>query len=175
MNPDPAENSVVVGRFLGPWGVKGWLQIYSYTVPREGIFDYAQWLIGGASEPIPRPECKISGKRLVVKLPGVDTPETAALWTDKDIRVSRDQLPPLPVGEYYWHDLVGLLVLNREGVRLGNVKQMLSTGAHDVMEITPESEGQNVLIPFVFGEYIDEVNLAEELIRAHWPIEWLDL
>lgn len=175
MNPDPAENSVIVGRFLGPWGVKGWLQIYSYTLPREGIFDYAEWLIEGALEPIPCPEHKVSGKRLVVKLPDVDAPETAAAWTDKHIRVSRAQLPPLPAGEYYWHDLVGLLVLNREGVTLGRVKQMLSTGAHDVMEILPESGGQNILIPFVTGEYIDEVDLAKGHIRAQWPVEWLDL
>lgn len=174
MNPSPTENSVTLGRFLGPWGIKGWLQIYSYTTPREGIFDYDEWRIDGAQQPIPRPEYKIAGKRLVVKLPGVDTPEAAATWTDKTIEVLRSQLPALPAGEYYWHDLVGLSVINREGVRLGHVSQMLSTGAHDVIEIEPESSGQPILIPFVLGGPVDEVELEAGEIRVQWPVEWLD-
>ena len=173
MNPSPTENSVILGRFLGPWGIKGWLQIYSYTTPREGIFDYDEWRIGGES-PIPRPDYKISGKRLLIKLPEVDTPEQAATWTDKTIEVLRSQLPPLPVGEYYWHDLVGLMVINREGVCLGQVSQMLSTGAHDVMEIQPESSEQSILIPFVVGVHVDQVDLEAGEVRVEWPVEWLD-
>lgn len=174
MNSSPTENSVILGRFLGPWGIKGWLQIYSYTTPREGIFQYAEWRIDGAEPPIPRPEYKISGKRLLVKLSEVDTPEAAAAWTDKTIEVLRSQLPPLPVREYYWHDLVGLKVFNRQGVCLGQIVQMLSTGAHDVMEIEPESSGRSVLIPFVLGEHVDQVDLAAGEVRVGWPVEWLD-
>lgn len=173
MDPTSAEESVVIGRILGPWGVKGWLQIYSYTDPREGIFVYAPWQVEGSDEPIRPLEHKHSGKRLVVRLPGIETPEQALIWAGKHISVDRQQLSPLPAGEYYWHDLVGLTVVNREGHTLGQVRQMLATGANDVMEVQSKETASNILIPFVLGVYVDEVLLSEGQVRVDWPIEWL--
>jgi len=173
MNPRPLEESVIVGRILGPWGVKGWLQIYSYTDPASRIFEYSPWYIEGHTGPVDVLEHKRSGKRMVVRLPNIDSPELAAKWVDRSIFVAREQLPTLPEGEFYWHDLVGLKVVNREGEALGEVVKMLSTGAHDVMEIKQDDLKDNLLIPFVFGAYVDKVSLADGQIAVQWPSHWL--
>lgn len=174
MTHAPTEKPVVVGRILGPWGIKGWLQIYSYTHPREGIFDYSPWYIDGADAPLTPSDHKVSGKRLVIKLAGIDDPETAQAWANRDIAIDRGALPALEADEFYWHDLVGCEVINRQGLSLGTVKSMLSTGAHDVMEIATSDQTQACLIPFVFNVYVDQVDLDGGRILVDWPSEWLD-
>lgn len=173
MSTAPTEGSVIVGRILGPWGVRGWVQIYSYTDPPTAIFDYRSWQIEGQDEPVTPIEYKRSGKRLVAQLPSIDSPEEGLKWVDKAISVQRSQLPALPVGEFYWHDLVGLRVVNREGQCLGHIKQMLATGAHDVMEIESPL-AQDVLIPFVQGTFVDSVSFDEKTVAVNWPTDWLE-
>ena len=174
MAPNPAEKPVVVGRILAPWGVHGWLQVYSYTAPREGIFAYTPWWIDGSDEPVQIQNHKISGKRLVVQLPGIDTPEDARHWVDREISVARAQLPTLADGEFYWHDLVGCRVINHQQHALGVVQGVLATGANDVLEVAGEQTQHAVLIPFVMGEYIESVDLDAGQIVVDWPVEWLD-
>ncbi len=174
MSAAPTEGSVIVGRILGPWGIKGWVQIFSYTDPPTGIFEYSPWQLEGQDQALTPIEYKRSGKRLVVQLPGIDSPEAALKWVDKAISVDRSQLPKLPNDEFYWHDLVGLRVVNKEGHLLGQIKQMLSTGAHDVMDIEPPSAGESILIPFVQGTFVDRVSLDDGELCVDWPIDWLE-
>lgn len=169
-----AQDSVVVGRILGPWGIQGWVQIYSYTEPRDQIFTYTPWLIGPNHQRIAPLAHKQSGKRLVVQLPDVETPEQAQRWVDQDIRILYDQLPALPEGEYYWCDLIGLKVINREQQSLGTIREVLATGAHDVIVLEPAEQATPILIPFVQGVFIDEVNLETGMVHVDWPSEWLD-
>ncbi|NEZ03450.1 16S rRNA processing protein RimM [Wenzhouxiangella sp. XN201] len=165
-----ADESVLVGRFNGPWGVQGWVRIWSDTRPPVAIFDYQPWLIGDGQS-IEVEQWHRSGPRLVAKLRDVDTPEQAAALGKTDIRVARSALPEPEADEYYWHDLIGLEVVNLEGHVYGHVARMLETGAHDVMEIDGDSP---VLIPFVSGEFVREVDLTEGRITVDWPLEWTE-
>ena len=176
MASSPAEKPVVIGRILGPWGVNGWLQVHSYTDPREGIFAYTPWLIQDTDGSVQIKNHKVSGKRLVVQLPHVDTPEDARAWVDREISVARAQLPALDDGAFYWHDLVGCRVVNRDHHDLGTVQAVLATGANDVLEIAHAADGrsQSVLIPFVMDDYIDSVELQARVIMVNWPTDWLD-
>lgn len=160
--------SVVVGRFNGPWGVHGWVRIWSDTRPPTAIFDYQPWLTSDG-QPIEIEQWQRSGPRLVAKLRDVDTPEQAAALGRADIRVARSALPEPEAGEYYWHDLIGLEVVNLEGHGYGHVVRMMETGAHDVMEV---GEGSPVLIPFVSDEFVREVDLDAGRITVDWPLEW---
>jgi 16S rRNA processing protein RimM len=167
------DESVVVGRFNGAWGVRGWVKVWSDTRPPEAIFAYQPWLVGEHGNSLEIEQSQQSGPRLVVKLIGVDTPEQAEALGRQTIRVARAALPEPEPGEYYWHDLIGLAVVNLEGHRYGQVEKLLETGAHDVLEI--RGEGASVLIPFVTGEFVREVNLDAGRITVDWPIEWTEL
>lgn len=164
------EESVIVGRFNGDWGVRGWVKVFSYTRPPEAIFNYLPWRVGSRGDDIEPVEWKKSGPRLVVRLEGVDTPEKAAALGRTVIRVARSSLPLPEPGEYYWHDLVGLEVVNRQNHRFGQISKMHETGAHDVMEI--EGTGDAVLIPFVTGRFVVDIDLEARRITVDWPSEW---
>src|SRR5690625_4954080 len=95
----------------------------------------------------------------------IDDRDTAAALLDADIAVARADMPPLPDGEFYWHDLVGLKVVNREQEMLGRGTGMLETGAHDVLVVNGDGER---LIPFVMGIIIDRVDPVNAVITVDW-------
>jgi 16S rRNA processing protein RimM len=88
--------------------------------------------------------------------------------------VARHDFPPLPDGEYYWVDLVGAQVVNRQGATLGTVRGLRSNGAHDILEV--ERDGRQppaapVLIPLV-AAYVDGIDLPAMRIRVDWDEDW---
>lgn len=171
MNSAGADESVVVGRFNGPWGVQGWVKVFSHTRPAPAIFEYQPWIIGDGGEPVTVEQWRQAGPRLVARIAGISTPEQAAALGRQTIAVPRSVLPSPEPGEHYWHDLVGLEVVNLQDHSWGRVERLVETGAHDVLEVV-DGEGRSVLIPFVAGEFIHQVDHDSGRITVDWPVEW---
>jgi 16S rRNA processing protein RimM len=110
-------------------------------------------------------EGRPQGKGLVASLEGIEDRDIARLLVGADIYIERDQLPSLPEGEYYWTDLLGLQVINRQGQSLGEVVEILETGANDVLVVKGESRE---LIPWVWGTYLLDVDLEAGRITVDW-------
>lgn len=161
---------VVLGRISGLFGVKGWVKIHSYTEPREAILGYPGWFLGIDDDwqPVELKEGKRHGKTVIACFEGVDDRDIAAGYVNADIGVSRASLPETGKDEYYWTDLEGLAVEGKEGDVLGTVVHFLETGANDVMVV--RSGDQEILIPFLTGDVIKDVDLATGVIRVDW--EW---
>ena len=173
MNSQGLSESVVVGHFNGPWGVQGWVRVFSHTRPPTAIFDYRPWRVGESDEEMVVEDWRKAGARLVVRLRGIDTPEAAAALGRSDIRVSRSCLPESRAGHYYWQDLIGLEVVNLDDHSYGRVSALMETGANDVLDVRSERHG-SVLIPFVVDEFIRRVDLDAGHIVVDWPLEWLE-
>ena len=88
------------------------------------------------------------------------------------LSVQRSALPPLASGEYYWADLIGLQVVNKEGVSFGRVAEIFETGANDVLVV--RKNRQEVLIPLVMQHYIVSIDLSAQCITVDWDSAWLD-
>lgn len=167
------DETLVVGRVVGVFGVRGWVKIESYTDPRENIANYGPWRIrrGAGEERLLTPEAvQPRGKGLVARLAGVDSREQAEALLYGEIRIRREQLPELPPGEYYWRDLIGLAVVNRHGEVLGRVETLLETGANDVL-VVREGE-REMLIPYLPDRVIDSVDLESGRIHVDWSADW---
>ena len=160
---------VVLGRISGLFGVKGWVKVYSYTEPREAVLEYRRWLLSSNDEwrEATVAEGKRHGKTIIARLDGYVDRDQAAELIGTDIAVPRDELPDAEEGRFYWSDLEGLRVVHRDGTELGRVAYLLDTGANDVMVVQGEQER---LIPFVMGEVILGVDLADGRIDVDW--EW---
>ena len=133
--------------------------------PREAIFDYQPWLLGDDRTETRLKQGKKHGKHLIALLEDTDDRDRAESLVHQAIAVRRDQFPELPGGEYYWADLVGLAVELENGTKLGKIERMLATGANDVMVVQGERER---LIPFVAGQYVKRVDLADGLVVVDW-------
>lgn len=146
--------------------------MYSWTRPREGIFDYQPWLLGPEMTPVEVTAGQRHGKSLIASLPGVDSPEQARTLMRQTIAVRRDQLPPAEEGSYYWADLIGLDVVTTGGEALGAIARMMETGAHDVMVVRGGPDGRERLIPFVIDRFVKRVDLAGNRLEVDWDADW---
>lgn len=162
---------VTIGRVVGLYGVCGWLRVYSYTQPREGLLDYCNWRlsVGNRRADMVVESSKRQGKGLIAKLQGVADRDQARLWLGCDIQIPRHDLPALHEGEYYWVDLIGARVLTVNGVELGELDYLLETGANDVMVVSGERER---LVPFVVGSFVTNVDLQQGVIEVDWDPEF---
>lgn len=163
------DKPVVLGRISGLFGVKGWVKIHSFTDPREAILDYGDWYVGGEGDwkSVELAEGKRHGKTVIARLAGIDDRDTAAEYVNALVGVPRGKLPAIAADEYYWSDLEGLQVVHRDGKVLGKVAHLLETGANDVLVVQGDRE---ILIPYIKDEVIEDVDLANGVIRVNW--EW---
>ena len=104
---------------------------------------------------------------MIANFVGIGDPDAAAEIVGAEIAIRRDELPETDGDEYYWADLEGLTVIHKDGQELGKVAYLLATGANDVLVVKGDKE---ILIPFVTGQYVQDVNLTEGVIRVDW--EW---
>ena len=162
-----AEELISVGKISGIFGVRGWIKVYSYTEPRENILTYSPWVLkkGKESKQVKVIDGHRQGKTLVACLDGLDDRDRAAELNGWEILIRPEQLPKARDGEYYWSDLIGLKVETVDGVVLGVVKQMLETGANDVVVVAGERER---LIPFLQQHTIVKIDLAAGLMVVDW-------
>jgi 16S rRNA processing protein RimM len=164
---------VVVGKLLGPYGVKGWLKLYSHTQPIENIGNYNPLWInrGGSWQPVNVEHVQRHGKGLVTKIVGCDDREHAPGYTGCELAIKREQLPQLPQDDFYWSDLEGLSVVTTQGERLGKVSHLFETGSNDVVVVKSCADSidqRERLIPYSWGEAVKQVDLATGTMVVDW-------
>lgn len=163
---------ILVGRIVGLHGVAGEVKLESYTEPRTQIFRYQPWLLcsaAGVSE-ISGSRGRDQGKSVVASLPDVTDRDRAAALIGCEIKVKRSALPKPKGDEYYWVDLEGLEVVTIEGVSLGRISHLLSTGANDVM-VVRDSERER-LLPFILDQYVKTVDFETGRVTVDWDPEF---
>ncbi len=158
---------LIVGKIAGLFGVKGWVKLLSYTEPRSGLFDYQPLYLSSADgwRSVQFEQGQEHGKGQIAKLAGIDDRDAALELVGAQLAIDREQLPPPAAGEYYWADLENLRVATLDGVDLGRVDHLFSTGANDVLVVRGDKER---LIPFIRGEVIHDIDLDAGLIRVDW-------
>jgi 16S rRNA processing protein RimM len=176
-------DAIEVARVLGAWGIKGWIRVQPFAKDPQALFSSRRWFLrppeGSAARPAQPPvaglppylriiEAREHGDGVVAALRDVTTRDAAEGLRGARIFVARSSFPSVADDEYYWVDLIGLDVFNRDGVRLGEVSALIDTGAHSVLQVRGESER---LIPFV-AAYIDAVDLDARRIRVDWALDY---
>jgi len=169
---------VSLGRIGSPYGVKGWFKLVSHTQPRENILLYRQFTgsLNGAFKALVMDDAKPHSKGLIAHVVGFDTPEDIRLLTGMDLMVPLSELPALGADDYYWHQLVGLQVINATGQLLGRIDCLLETGANDVMVVKPcegSLDKHQRLIPWLPGQVIVEVDLGSDSVKVDWEADYL--
>jgi len=149
------------GRVAGSYGVRGWMKVR--VDEPELLARQRRWWLDGNEYAVQ--ETRPHSGTLLAKLAGIETPEQARGFKGKPVVIER---PAPAAGEYYWSDLVGLEVVNEEGVVLGVVKQMSHNGAHEVMEVSGDKAR---LLPWV-PAYVKRVDLQKRRIEVVWGADW---
>ena len=185
------EDAIEVGRVLGAWGIKGGIRVQPFSKDPKALFSSRRWFIRP-------PENLLVVKAGVTRFPpllhitsskdqGDSVVATAQELPDRNgaeamqgarIFIARSSFPTAGDGEFYWIDLIGLAVINRQGEALGTVVDLIDTGAHSVLRIRrPDAiEGASLdanerLVPFV-AAFVDAVSLADRCITVDWGLDY---
>lgn len=158
---------IELGKISGVFGVTGWVKVFSWTDPREGIVEYSPWMVfhQGQWSEMQVLAGQRQGKMVVAKLAGVEDRDQALLLNGAVIAVPGERLKKLNQGQYYWRQLEGLQVINASGVELGRVTHLMETGANDVLVVQGDRER---LIPYTPGHAVQKVDLAAGIIHVDW-------
>ena len=188
--PSFPDDAIEVGLVLGAWGIKGGIRVRPFSRDPEALFSSRRWFL---RPPEPKPGLRLPSAWPAVlhitssKPQGGSVVATAQELPDRNaaealqgarIYIARSSFPTAGDGEFYWIDLIGLAVINRDGLSLGRVVGLIDTGAHSVLQLRrPDAaegatgEASERLIPFV-AAYIDDVNLAERRITVDWGLDF---
>jgi 16S rRNA processing protein RimM len=212
--PDSAEDApwpddaIEVARIVDAFGVKGWLKVLPFAAEPKALLGSRRWFLqpalprlsggpqrskavasGALAQPaLPRQlritQVKAHGDAVVASVREVSDRNGAEALRGARIFVSRSSFPSTVENEYYWIDLIGLQVVNRDGVTLGVVTDLLDTGPHCVLRIRRadaptaadpsapvDVEATERLIPFV-AAYVDDVSLTQRRISVDWGLDY---
>lgn len=181
----PAD-AIEVGRIADAWGVKGWFKVISHNATANALFAAKNWYLqpsergartfsGTAALPIR--QVRPHSDTIVAWAQGIDDRDSAEALRGARIFVPRSDFPAAQEDEYYWVDLIGLDVVNREGVALGQVRELLATGPQTVLVLeatdpeNPTGKPLERMIPFV-AAFIDKVELPERRILVDWQLDY---
>ena len=182
---EPAElptDAVEVGRIADAWGVKGWFKVLPHSASPEALFSAKRWYLQPSERGaktfagtvlLPIRQAKDHSDTIVAWAQGVDDRDTAEALRGARIFVPRSSFPSTTPDEYYWVDLIGLAVVNREGVALGEVRELMATGPQTVLVLAYEEGGKahERMIPFV-AAFVDKVDLPEKRITVDWQPDY---
>ena len=167
---------VTVGQVGGAYGVQGWVRIVSFTDPPSNLLDYQAWHLRVKREDGQNPRwqpclaqaIRPHGDGFVARFREVADRDAALQLSGAEIGVPQACLPAPGDGEFYWRDLIGLRVVDQDGMELGVVGQLMPTGVHDVLVVQGGGGGgQEVLIPFV-SAHVGAVRIQDGVIEVHW-------
>ena len=164
------ERRILLGRVLGAFGVRGELKLQSFTDPAAKLLKYQPWWLvhRGVEREVANARGRDTAKGVLLTLPGIEDRDAADALAGAEIWVPRERLPPPKPGEYYWVDLEGLRVVNREGVVLGTVSHLFETAGNDVIVVTGERER---LIPFL-EDFMLGVDFETGVMTVDWDPEF---
>lgn len=178
----PAD-AVEVARVIGAWGVGGWVKLRSYSASADALFHATTWFLqpregvvattgsqaGQHGLELAVEHVQNHGDLLVAQCAGVVDREAAQQLRGAAVFVRRSDFPPPAEGEYYWVDLIGARVVNRSGVDLGAITDLLQAGPQEVLVV--HDGARERLIPFV-AAHVDRVDLAARRVTVDWQPDY---
>jgi 16S rRNA processing protein RimM len=158
-----------LGRIVGAHGLDGSVLVRSYTAEPGAIGSYGALSDEAGERSFELKVRRVTPKGVVARIPGVADRTAAERLKGTDLYVARSALPKVEDDEFYYADLIGLAVEDRDGKRIGSVTRIDNYGAGDVIEVELDAGGTRVL-PFT-RQVVLMVDVAGRRITVDPPPE----
>lgn len=175
------DDLVLVGHISGAYGLNGWVRIKPYSADADALLHAKTWWLDKpALRDVTMMQSKMHTEDIVAQLMGVADRDAAEALKGTTVQISRKHFPALSDNEFYWIDLIGLDVVNTQGVQLGQVSDMMDNGAHPILRVAASSgasvadgvkAGQELLIPFV-EQFVLTVDKTAKKITVDWESDY---
>ena len=164
-SPDGEPVYLVVGFLRRAHGVHGEIILDLHTDFPERLQSGKKLFIGEERKPMTLSGSRPHAKGMLLKFKGIETPEDAGQLRNQWVYVKATDVPSLPEGKMYQHELFGFVVEDESGKSLGELVEIIETGANDVYVVRSES-GKEILLPAI-PSVILEVDSTQRVMRVH--------
>lgn len=166
---DSPSHLIGLGRISGAQGLGGAVKVRpdaaAATTDPEVFQALAEVVIGEQTYAVLQAD-RLKNQ-VLLRLAGVETRTQAEQLSGRQVLGDRRRFPPLPPGEYYWFQLLGLPVYDAgDGALLGRLKEILPTPGHDVYVVV---QGQRELLLPAVADVVVEINLKEGFLKVAPP------
>jgi len=163
-SPNGEPNYLSVGFLRRPHGVKGEIIMDLHTDFPERMKKGRTLFVGESHKLMTLTGVRPHGSGMLVKFKDIDTPEDAGLYRNQWVYVQTKDVP-LPEGQHYKHELLGLKVVDENGNPLGELVEILETGANDVYVVRDDS-GKEILLPAIPSVILD-LDIGRGFLKVH--------
>src|SRR5262245_21737562 len=135
-----------IGFLRRPHGVHGEIIMDLHTDFPERLRKGRRLFLGEGHKPLTLESVRPHGKGMLIKFKAIETPEDAGQYRNQWVYARTTDLPPLPDGQHYQHELLGMSVVDESENLLGTLTEIMETGANDVYVVKDDS-GKEILLP----------------------------
>jgi len=164
-SPDGEPVYLVVGFLRRAHGVQGEMIMDLHTDFPERFRSGRKLLVGAEHKMMTVEAVRSHAKGMLVKFKGIETPEATAPFRNQWVYIKAADVPPLPQGQIYQHELFGFQVVDENENLLGELVEIIETGANDVYVVRNES-GKEILLPAI-PSVILELDSVHRVMRVH--------
>ena len=164
-SPDGEPVYLTIGFLRRPHGVHGEIIMDLHTDFPERLQSGRKLFVGEEHNPMTLASVRPHAKGMLVKFKGIETPEDAGQFRNQWVYVRTSEVPPLPEGQIYQHELFGFAVIDENDNPLGELVEIIETGANDVYVVRDDS-GREILLPAI-PSVILELDPARRFMRVH--------
>jgi len=180
-------DAVEVARIVDAFGIKGWIKLQPFAADPRALLSSRAWHLRPPSHAVTAQrvpallhitQSRLHGDTVIAEAQGLTDRDAARALRGARVFIARSSFPAAADDEYYWVDLIGAEVINRQGEALGRVSALIDTGPHSVLCVRrPDAaadagdERAERLIPFV-SAYVDTVDTASRRIVVDWPLDY---
>ena len=154
-----------VGFLRRPHGVHGEIIMDLHTDFPERLRKGRKLFLGEGHKPVTLEAMRPHAKGILIKFETIDTPEEAGQFRNQWVYAAVKDLPPLPEGQHYQHELIGMNVVDENGNPLGELEEIMETGANDVY-VVRDDLGKELLLPNI-PSVVLELDFARRIMRVH--------
>ena len=143
----PGRVFLTVGTILAPHGVRGEFKLRLHSDDPEHLLTVKRLYLGDETTPRTVLGVRLHAGHALMRLQGISSPETVDRLRGTPVRMRGSDARPLAPNEYFLYQVIGLAAFDEAGNRLGAVTDLLETGANEVLIVTPDDGGANLLFP----------------------------
>jgi 16S rRNA processing protein RimM len=168
-------NFILIATIGKSKGLNGEFFLNSLSEPKENIINYINFKFGDSKKSIKFDYIKPINKKLIAKLIDINDVDEIKKLTNKELFINKSQLPELPDDEVYWHDLIGMKVINTLNEDIGIVDEVNNFGSSDILMINPSKtsiDNESRLIPFIKDKYIISYSITNNLLIVDWGLDF---
>lgn len=168
-------NFILIATIGKSKGLNGEFFLNSLSEPKENIINYINFKFGDSKKSIKFDYIKPINKKLIAKLTDINDVDEIKKLTNKELFINKSQLPELPDDEVYWHDLIGMKVINTLNEDIGIVDEVNNFGSSDILMINSSKtsiDNESRLIPFIKDKYIISYSITNNQLIVDWGLDF---